>query len=108
MPLGEGDAHDADRRSPREVPALNPGADLRPEVLIRAANLDFQLACRMQREVRVAQQLAREEHDVRLATAHDLIGLARFGDQPHGADAHSRLAPNALGEWRLVRGTDGD
>jgi hypothetical protein len=54
------------------------------------------------------RRLAREEHEVGLAVAHDLVGLHRLGDQAHRGGRNPGLAANALGERHLVAGADGN
>ena len=62
----------------------------------------------MQWPVRVAQQLARQEHRVGLALAHDRVGLRGGGDQPDGARGHAGLAAHLGREPNLVPRLQGD
>ena len=52
--------------------------------------------------VRVAQQLACEQHGVGLPGRDDLVGLVRVGDEADGAGRHTGVATNPAGERHLV------
>ena len=62
----------------------------------------------VQRPVGVAQHLAREQHDIGLIVADDLVGLSRRGDHADRGGGDIRLTPNPLGERRLISGSDRD
>jgi hypothetical protein len=56
----------------------------------------------VQREVGMAQEFARQQHQVGLLRTDDLIGLLRRGDQPDGAGENAGLAADALGKGNLI------
>ena len=61
-----------------------------------------QLPGRMQRPVRVAQQLARQQNHIGLPGAQNVLGLVCIGDHAHRAGLDLRLTPDALSKRRLV------
>src|SRR5262249_33464667 len=78
------------------------------EVLRGPAGLLAELPGRPQGPVRIAQQLAREEHAVRALPSDDLVGLRRFSDETHGPRCNTCVAPNPLGKGHLISGGDGN
>ena len=103
------------RRAPRLAPAVAfsyasrtngwragapAGAALR--VLRRPRRGLAELSRGAQRPVRVAQELARDDHRVGLPRADDLFGLGRGRDQTHGPGHHPGFLADALRERRLV------
>ena len=79
-------------------------------VLHRPLDLHAQLARRVERPVRIAQQLAREEHAVGPVLTDDAVRLSGFRDEADGTRRHVRLAANALRKSDLVarrHGNDG-
>ena len=56
--------------------------------------------------VGIAQQLTRQQYQVGLAIAHDLIGLRSGGDHADRAGGDAGFAPDALGEGNLISRAD--
>src|SRR5258706_5532450 len=83
-------------------------SQLCPLVLLRPCDVHAELARRPQWEVRIAEQLAREDDDVGLFALDDFVGLEGFGDEAHGTGQHASLALDPLGEGDLIAGPGGD
>ena len=56
----------------------------------------------------IAKHLAREQHQIGLSVADDLVGLSRRGDQADRSGGDIRFAANSFREWRLISGPHGD
>ena len=80
----------------------------RAQILRRPRGEVPELARGAKRPIRIAQQLAREKHAVRLALANDLVGLRRGRDEPDGAGRDAGIAADPLGERHLVARTHRD
>ena len=60
----------------------------------------------MQWPIGIAQQLAREENEIRAALRHDGVGLMRIGDHAHRGRWNPGFLADACGERRLIGGAD--
>jgi hypothetical protein len=66
-----------------------------------------QLLLGLQGPVRLAEQLAAQEHQVGVAAGDDLVGLRYLGDQADGPGLDPRRFADAAGERHLVAAADG-
>jgi len=73
-----------------------------PEILSRPRHGLAEFASGAQRPIRIAQQFAREEDDIGLAIANDLIRLGRGKNHADRRGRDSRLAPDAPRKRNLV------
>ena len=62
----------------------------------------------MERPVWVAEKFARQQNDIRLAGANELVGLRRGSDHADGSGRDSSFVTDGLGVVNLVSGADGD
>src|SRR5215472_2347324 len=79
-----------------------------PGPLVLDGRLDFlaQDLCRAAGPIRIAQQFACHDHQVRLTRFQNGIGLLRLGNHANRAGCNPRLLPNLLGEFHLVSRAD--
>src|SRR2546427_117848 len=80
--------------------------DIRADVLWRNGRVHTQRNRGVNREVRIAQEFAGEEHYVRLAITNDVIGLLWGSDQTDGACRDAGFPPDAFGKLHLKPWTD--
>ena len=91
----QGKTHDP---SPCPAPGLASLAPWKARAVLRGhALLLPEHACRVDRPVRIAQLLARQQHHVGAAVPDDLVGMRRLGDQ---ADGRGRRCPPRGGPSR--------
>src|SRR5215831_21205141 len=97
----------------RKVRARTGAASYRMDVLLRPpldrvavrdgpGRLGAELLLRLERPVRLPEQLPRQEHQVGVAAGHDLVGVPGLGDQPDRTGHYLRLVTNLPGERHLV------
>ena len=77
------------------------------QVLDRPCGGISQLARGTQGPVRIAKHFSRQQHDVCLAAADDVVGLGRGGDESNRSGWDACLAPDAVGKGRLEAGARG-
>ena len=81
----------------------------RPLVLRRPDGFaSAEIVIRVQRPVRITQQLAGQENDIRLTGAQNVFGLSRLGDHSYGASRDFRFLANPLGEAGLITRPSGN
>src|SRR5262245_40246821 len=64
--------------------------------------LGAEFLLRLERPVRLPEQLPRQEPQVGVAAGHDLVGVLRLGDQTDRTGHHPRLVTDLPGERHLV------
>src|SRR5258705_6186298 len=84
------------------------GSVYRALILHRPGDARAERLRRVQRPVRIAQELAREEHHVRLPALYDCVRLTRIGDEAHRGCRDVGLATDALGDLHLIARPDGN
>jgi hypothetical protein len=61
-----------------------------------------------QRPIRIAQELTRQNDQIRLSGSNDVIGLRGICDHPNRARSNARVPPDSFGKFRLVSRSDGN
>src|SRR5262245_24248486 len=68
-----------------------------PQILGRPGNRMSQLTRRAKRPVRIAKQLARQEHAIRATRPYELVGLGGRRNEADGGGRDAGLAADTLG-----------